>query len=473
MTAELDKKFEALLPAVREAGQEHLFSFWTKLSVESRMRLLEQIATIDFQLVARLYQHLILSESTTHEAILEPAPIITRTHQKSHPRECEEIRQQGEALLRCGQVGALLVAGGQGSRLGFDRPKGVYPIGPVSGKSVFQLHAEKLLARSRRYGAPIPWYIMTSKANDAETRTFFQRHDNFWYPAGDLFFFMQGQMPAIDARGKIIMDAIDNIFLNPDGHGGTIIASGKSGALDDMHRRGLTQIFYFQVDNVLVDICDPLFIGYHVAKNADMSAKACGKRDAYERVGVLGKRGGKYAVIEYSDMSDKDKAARNPDGTLKYSAGSIAIHMFRVEFLRRELQSGKKMPWHIAHKQIPYLDAGGQLIQPQEPNGYKFETFIFDAFADAKSCALMEVDRHVEFSPIKNFSGVDSPETAMRDLCNFYASLLEQAGAYVARNDEGCPQAKVEISPLYADSVEELAKKIPAGLKVEQALYLA
>ncbi len=473
MTAELDEKLEALLPVVREAGQEHLFSFWAELSQESRRRLLDQIAEIDFKLVDRLYHNLILEKRTVHEATLEPAPIISLAHQKKHPRECEEMRQKGEELLRCGKVGALLVAGGQGSRLGFDRPKGVYPIGPVSGKSLFQLHAEKLLARGRRYGAPIPWYIMTSKANDEETRAFFRRHDNFGYPADELFFFVQGMMPAIDSHGKIIMEAADNIFLNPDGHGGTIIASGKSGALDDMHKRGLTEIFYFQVDNVLIDICDPLFIGYHIAKDADMSAKACSKRDAYERVGVLGKKGGKYAVIEYSDMSDKDKAARNADGTLKYNAGSIAIHMFRVDFLTRELQSGKKLPWHLAHKQIPYLDAGGELIQPEESNGYKFETFVFDAFADAKTCVVLEVDRHMEFSPIKNFSGVDSPETAMRDLCNFYARWLEKAGVHVQRDAEGRPNAKLEINPLFANDAEELAQKIPPGLKVEQALYLS
>lgn len=473
MKTELDKTFEALLPVVREAGQEHLFSFWDKLSKESRRQLLQQISEIDFKLVERLYRTLVLSQHAVGETTLEPAPTITLSHQRDNPRECEEMRQRGEELLRRGQVGAILVAGGQGSRLGFDRPKGVYPIGPISGKSLFQMHAEKLLARAQRYGAAIPWYIMTSQANHEETRAFFETHRYFGYATEDVFFFVQGMVPAIDRNGKIIMDAAHNIFMNPDGHGGAIIALGKSGALDDMHKRGLTEAFYFQVDNVLANICDPLFIGYHVAAGADMSAKACRKRDAYERVGVLGKKGGKYAVIEYSDMSNHDKEARNPDGTLKYNAGSIAIHMFRVEFLRRELQAGKKLPWHLAHKQIPYINGNHELIQPEEANGYKFETFIFDALADAKTCVLLEVDRHAEFSPIKNFSGVDSPATAERDLCNFYAAWLEKAGADVTRTADGWPKAKIEISPLYANDAAELAGKVPAGLKVEQALYLA
>ncbi len=473
MKAELDKTFEALLPAAREAGQEHLFYFWDQLSKESRLHLLRQISEIDFKLIERLYRNVVLEKRAVQAAVLEPAPIITLAHQKKHLRECEEMRQRGEEFLRRGQVGAILVAGGQGSRLGFDRPKGVYPVGPVSSKSLFQLHAEKLLARSRRHGGFIPWYIMTSRANDDETRAFFERHNNFGYPARDIFFFVQGTMPAIDDNGKVIMDAVDNIFMNPDGHGGTIIALGKSGALDDMRKRGLAEAFYFQVDNVLVDICDPLFIGYHTAASADMSAKACGKRDAYEKVGVLGKKGGKYAVIEYSDMSDKDKEARNADGTLKYHAGSIGIHMFRVEFLTRELQAGKKLPWHSAHKEISHINASGELVQPDAANGYKFETFVFDALADAKTCVLLEVARQSEFSPIKNFSGVDSPATAERDLCNFYAAWLEKAGVYIEHDAGGRLKAKIEISPLFANDAEELARKIPAGLKVEETLYLA
>lgn len=473
MNGELGKNFEIIRAAVREAGQEHLWAFWDKLSNDSRRKLLQQIAEIDFKLIDRLYRNVIQSQRAAQDAVLAPAPIVTLAHQKAHAEQCEAKRALGKELLRRGQIGAILVAGGQGTRLGFDRPKGVYPIGPVSGKSLFHLHAEKLLARSRRYGAIIPWYVMTSKANDQETRTFFEQHEYFGYPREEIFFFVQGMMPAIDAKGKIIMDAEDNIFMSPNGHGGTILALGKSGALDDMQKRGLTDVFYFQIDNVLIDICDPLFIGYHAEARADMSAKACSKRDAYEKVGVLGKRGGKYAVIEYSDMSTADKEARNPDGTLKYNAGSIAVHMFRVEFLTRELQSGKKLPWHVAHKKIPYLNAAGALLEPEEPNGYKFETFIFDALADAKVCVLMEVDRNTEFSPIKNLNGEDSPATAERDLCNFYAMWLEKAGANIERDATGRPKAKIEISPLYALDAEELTRKIPPGLRVENALYLA
>jgi UDP-N-acetylglucosamine/UDP-N-acetylgalactosamine diphosphorylase len=244
----------------------------------------------------------------------------------------------------------------------------------------------------------------------------------------------------------------------------------SKGAIISMTRSLATE---FGVDNVLVNMCDPLFLGFHVAAGADMSAKVCGKRDPFEKVGVIGKKNGRLAVIEYSDMSDQNKTARNPDGSLKYNAGNLALHMFRTGFIEHELQAGAKLPWHLAHKQIPYLNENGELVQPQEANGYKFETFVFDALGDAKTCVLLEVERHNEFSPIKNFSGVDSPLTAQRDLCQFHAAWLEKAGVKVERDDGGQPLAKIEISPLFALDAEELARKIPPQLHLGATLYLA
>ncbi len=473
MTGDQRPKLEPLLRAARNAGQEHVFRYWEKLSDAARQRLLQQVAMIDFKLLHHLYQHLVLAEPVERATALEPVEMISLRARQAQPESDREMKAHGEELLRRGKVAALLVAGGQGSRLGFDGPKGAYAIGPVSNKSLFQWHAEKLLARSRKYRAAIPWYIMTSVANDEETRTFFEQHHYFGLNPREIFFFVQGMMPALDAQGKIIMAARDHIFMNPDGHGGVLTALGKSGALSDMRKRGIAEIFYFQVDNVLVNMCDPLFIGYHAAAGADMSAKVCSKRDPFEKVGVLGRKNGKLAVIEYSDMSEGDKQQRNPDGTLKYNAGNVALHMFRVGFIEHELEAGAKLPWHLAHKQIPYLNENGDLVQPQEPNGYKFESFVFDALGDAKNCALLEVERHEEFSPIKNFSGIDSPLTAQRDLCHFFAGWLERAGVHVARDHEGWPVAKIEISPLVAMEAEELARKISPQLKIGTEWYLA
>jgi UDP-N-acetylglucosamine/UDP-N-acetylgalactosamine diphosphorylase len=382
-------------------------------------------------------------------------------------------------MLKAGKIAAVLVAGGQASRLGFDKPKGIYPIGPVSNKSLFQLHAEKLSAIARRYRTRIPWYIMTSDTNTSEIRAFFEQHKLFGYPPSDIFFFEQEMMPALDEKGKLILDAPDHIFMNPNGHGGTLTALKKSGALEDMRRRGIEELFYFQVDNVLLQLCDPLFIGYHAAANAEMSAKVCGKRDPYEKVGVIGRlvdpvtgKAGPLKVIEYSDMTDADKEARNPDGALKYNAGSIAIHLFKLDFVAREVWDGTRLPWHVAHKRISYLDENDNLVQPDQPNGYKFETFIFDALSDARRVVLLEVDRRLEFSPIKNAAGEDSPQTARRDLCEFYAGWLEQANVKVPRDEAGHLKARIEISPLFALDAEELVRTIPPNLRVQEELYL-
>jgi UDP-N-acetylglucosamine/UDP-N-acetylgalactosamine diphosphorylase len=470
---------QAVIERVRAAGQQHVLRYWDNLPEEPRQRLLHQLSLIDFDLKARLYREYIAHRKTPEISAMAPAETISLAHQRANPQEIRQMIARGEEMLRAGKIAAVLVAGGQASRLGFDKPKGEYPIGPVSKKSLFQLHAEKLLATARRYGTRIPWYIMTSDTNDGETRAFFEQHDLYGYPPADIFFFEQEMMPALDENGKLILDAPDHIFMNPNGHGGTLTALAKSGALADMRRRGLEEVFYFQVDNVLLQMCDPLFIGYHAAAGADMSAKVCAKRDPHEKVGVIGRvidpatgQPGKLKVVEYSDMSHADKEARLPDGTLKYNAGSIAIHLFKTAFIARESNGGTKLPWHVAHKQIPYLDANGKLIQPDQPNGYKFETFIFDALSDAQRVVLLEVERRFEFSPVKNAAGEDSPQSAQHDWCELHAHWLEQAGAKIPRDAAGRLNARLEISPLFALDAHELAKKISPDLKVRDGLYL-
>jgi len=476
MTEFRDDQQQTLLQLVRDAGQEHVLRHWGKLTERSRRQLLHQIALIDFDLMTKLYREYILIKSSPDSNSLEPAETITLAHQHANPEEVKKMKVRGEEMLRAGKIAAVLVAGGQATRLGFDRPKGEYPIGPVSQKSLFQLHAEKLLALAKRYHTAIPWYIMTSDTNAGETRAFFETNRLFGYSSKDAVFFEQEMIPALDENGKLILDAPDHIFMNPNGHGGTLTALEKSGALADMRRRGIEEIFYFQVDNVLLNMCDPLFIGYHVAANAEMSAKVCAKRDPYEKVGVIGKvmegEKSRLKVIEYSDMSNADKEARRPDGTLKYNAGSIAVHLFKVSFIEREVTGGTKLPWHVAHKQIQYLDENGALIQPEKPNGYKFETFVFDALGEAQRVVLLEVDRRFEFSPVKNARGEDSPQTAQRDLCALYAGWLESAAAQVPRDASGNLKARVEISPLFALDVDELAKKVTPNLQIRDPLYL-
>ncbi len=456
----------------RRAGQGHLFSWWHDLDEAGRRELLLQVHSIDFDLIQDLVASLVLHPPPANPASLEPVPIIPIPRDEQERSRAREAQERGEHVIREGKVAALVVAGGQGTRLGFPGPKGAFPIGPLSGKSLFQFFAERILAARKRYGIPIPWYIMTSKDTHDATCTFFDTHHYFGLPPHDVIFFQQGMLPSVDRNGKIIMEDKGRIFFSPDGHGGTLRALKKSGALADLVDRGIEEISYFQVDNVLVKVLDPVFIGYHRKEAAQMSSKVVRKAYPEEKVGIIGKRAGKLSVIEYSDLSKEDMYARNPDGSLTYWAGSIAIHLLNVGFVETLTRTQVRLPFHKAEKKIPYIDATGVRRIPASPNGFKFESFIFDALQWAQRSVVMEVARAEEFSPVKNAQGVDSPLTAQKDLQELCASWLERAGVSVPRDTDGQLAVRIEISPLYALDAEELAGKLPSGFSFTGDLFL-
>ncbi|MBN1895494.1 UDPGP type 1 family protein, partial [bacterium] len=436
------------------------------LSVSSKKKLADQIRSLDFGQIARFQQLLEKTKSGTKELFhLEPAEIIRLPVTNEQKEANQKAVKTGEEALRKGRVGVFLVAGGQGTRLGFDGPKGCFPIGPISGKSIFQMHAEKILAASRHYGAAIPWTIMTSRANDSGTRDFFEKNRFFGLNPSDVFFVPQRMVPCLDESGLLILDPPDHIAESPNGHGGALLAMGDGGVLEESRKRGVDILSYFQVDNVLIRIIDPLFIGHHILAGSDMSSKMVRKQDPLEKLGHFGLIGGRPHVIEYSDMTEADMSARNPDGSLKYEAGSIGIHLVRTDFVRKELSGGCRLPFHVAHKKIPFLDENGKAVSPEKPNGYKFETFIFDALQDASKPLILEVRREEEFSPVKNREGADSPETARRDLTRMYLKWLEAAGIPVSPEACGSAGAWVEISPLFAmdsDALISRRAEIPA-----------
>jgi len=463
----------ALIDKTMAAGQQHVFRFWDELTPQQRDRLLGQLRQVDFDLMAQLTgKYLRQAGNALASDVLEPADFIALPKTAEEQRQFDLAKQTGEQALRQGRVAAFLVAGGQGSRLGFDGPKGMFPVSPVQSKTLFQLHAEKLRALMQKFDVTIPWYIMTSESNHAASVAFFEQNDYFGLSPEDVMFFMQAMIPALDPEGRFFLEDKDTIFRNPNGHGGSLSALKKNGALDDMARRGIDLVFYFQVDNVLINICDPVFLGFHIQEQAEMSAKIVTKTDPEEKVGVLGKRNGRLGVIEYSDLPTEEMHARNPDGSLKFRAGSIAIHVFNREFIERENAGGLQLPWHLAHKKIPHVNAQGERVDPAEPNGYKFETFVFDALGDARKAVFLEVKREEEFSPVKNAEGTDSVFTAQRDLCDLFARWLHAAGVEVPRDAEGHPAIKIEISPLFALDEAELAAKVDSDLKVHDGLYL-
>jgi len=467
----LDRETEIRTRA-KASGQDHVFAWWPDLDPAERASLLEQVDSIDFPLLESLVEDLIENPNREEAETLEPAPIISIPESEAELRECEIARDHGEALLRAGKVAPLVVAGGQGTRLGFPGPKGAYPIGPVSSKCLFAFFAERILAAQKRYGPTIPWLLMTSPANDVETRKFFEGNDFFGLLPEQVHFFVQGTMPAVDKRGKILLASRHEIARSPDGHGGTLRALDRSKALEILEARGIEEISYFQVDNVLAKVLDPVFIGHHSRAGAEMSSKVVRKGYPEEKVGIIGMRGGKPGVIEYSDMSESDMTARGPDGDLKYWAGSIAIHMIRVAFVRRLENQGILLPFHRADKKVPFIDADGNRIEPDSPNGIKFESFVFDALGYASNPVTLEVRREEEFSPVKNATGVDSPETAKRDLMEIFASWLEEAGVKAPRDEKGSLAARLEISPLYALDRDEAVRKIPPDLEITDDLLL-
>jgi UDP-N-acetylglucosamine/UDP-N-acetylgalactosamine diphosphorylase len=440
---------------LKRHGQEHVLQFWDELSTQKKEALIKQIESIDFSLLNKLIGLTKSDSHTDNPVSLDLAETLSLSERKSKDAEMIE---RGEGLLKKGKVGAFLVAGGQGSRLGFDGPKGVYPITPIKKKSLFQLHAEKILAMSIKYKKVIPWYIMTSIENHDDTVTFFEKNNFFGLDKNDVMFFSQDMLPAVDKKGKLILVDKDKIFMSPNGHGGSLKALWDSGAHADLVKRKIEYLFYFQVDNVLVNICDPAFLGYHWNYKAQMSSKVVRKAFPGEKMGIICKINGKTGVVEYSDLSEEDMYAKDEKGELKYWAGSIAIHFIDTKFIETENKRGFQLPYHLAEKSIPFVDSDGRKINPEEKNGYKFETFVFDALAHCQNSITLEVSRENEFSALKNKKGVDSEETAIRDLNNLYLRWLHKAG--MALSDTSIDDdIMIEISPLFALSEEELLKR--------------
>ena len=469
----MDPEYARLLSRAQDHGQGHIFRWWDELDPTPRARLLSQAAAVDFGQLDRLIaSHVTAPEPEAELGDLEPAEPIPLPTTDAERAEREQATAVGEDAMRAGQVAALVVAGGQGTRLGYDGPKGTFPASPITGKSLFQLHAEKILAARRRYAAAIPWYIMTSEANDAQTRRFFADHRHFGLPPGDVVFFQQGSLPVVDLQGKILLAAKDRLATSANGHGGTLGALRDSGALDDMGQRGIRAISYFQVDNVLIRIADPVFLGFHIARGSDFSSKALAKRDAYEGLGAFCHMDGKLRVVEYSDLPDVHKEAKRSDASLRFEAGSIAIHALNVDFVERMTAGGRGLPYHRARKKVPCIDAEGREVAPEEPNGVKFEMFIFDAIAEARNPVVLMVERAEEFAPIKRAEGEDSPATARDAQIELFARWLEEAGVRVPRGHDGKVDGAIEISPLVAASAAELRERYPHGLHVERQLNL-
>ncbi len=444
---------EALLDAVKKYGQEHVLEYWSKCTPAEQDQLAAQLSTIDLALLQTLSNELVNAKpgpAMDGKTRMEPAPVISLPSSPYEKNEQDVARLAGETALKAGRVGFFLVAGGQGTRLGINGPKGVFEVGPVTHRSLFQIHAEKILALRRKYKAAMPWVIMTSDANDATTKAYFKEKNFFGLGEETVKFCSQENMPAVNKQGKILFAAKSSIALSPNGHGGAIKALSDSGACAWLRQQGVDTLSYFQVDNALVRIGDPVFIGYHLQKKSEMSSKVVRKRDWKEKVGVVGFVNNRLSVIEYSDMSETMAKEEMRDGSLLWWAGSIAIHVLDLGFIERLNQGGFKLPFHRAEKAVPCVNVDGTPVaaKPGEKNGIKFETFIFDALPMAKGSITLETDRAIDFAPVKNAEGEDSPASCKAMMISLYARWLDQAGKKVPRKADGIPDLNIEISPL-------------------------
>ncbi len=442
--------------------------FWDRLSESRQAALAAQLSRIDLAEIARLYAG--RGDVEDFSRLLERIEPLASIRLADRAAVLSEASRVGLDALRAGRAAALVVAGGQGTRLGFAHPKGLFPIGPLSRRTLFQIHVEKVLATARRCGAGIPLLVMTSPATDAETREFFSQNNRFGLPAEDLFVFCQGTMPAVSAAdGRLLLDAPDHVAESPDGHGGMPAALARSGGFDLLQRRGVEYILYFQVDNPLAAVLEPWFLGMHLMHRSEMSSQVVAKHSPDDRVGNVVSVGGRLHVVEYSDLPNEFARRRTADGSLMIWAGSIAVHVINVDLLRQSVEGERVLPFHLARKRVPYLDDDGRRVEPSEPNAIKFERFIFDLMPQANNGLVVEVDPAEAFAPLKNAPGAttDTPEWVRRRIVELHRRWLAAAGVETGASTE------VEISPLWALDADEAAGKLPRGTKIERHTYFS
>ncbi len=405
---------EKLEEKLKEYHQEHLLLYYDKLDNKGKEALAAQIEKVDLNISALIHK----DNGLAGEGIIEP---LSGMERKEINARRDEFEAAGIQAIQEKKVGAVLLAGGQGSRLGCDGPKGKVDIGVTKTLYIFELLFQNALQVVEKTGAWIPFYIMTSDKTHEETIEFLKENQYFGYQEDYITFFMQEMTPSVDYEGKLLMEAPDRLSLSPNGNGGWFSSMVKAGLLEDVQSRGIEWLNVFAVDNVLQRIADPVFVGATILTGKDSGAKVVKKAEPAERVGVLCKKDGKPSIVEYYEMTPEMLHERTPEGELSYSYGVILNYLFKLDKLIHILNTN--LPIHVAEKKIPYVTPDGEYIHPSEPNGYKFEELVLDMIPLFEDCLPFEVVREEEFAPIKNASGADSPDSA-RELLKLNGIVL-------------------------------------------------
>ncbi|MBN2271963.1 MAG: UDPGP type 1 family protein [Sedimentisphaerales bacterium] len=462
---------------LRKHSQSHLLAFWADLKADQRNSLLTQLDAMDWPGIdAWVAKYVKKAASGGIPRELTPPEFYPALPTGARQRDkYAEALKMGKKLISAGKVAAFVVAGGQGTRLGFPGPKGDLPISPIEKKTLFRIFAETITAVSDRYGTTCPWYVMTSPLNHDDTVEIFRKNGYYGLDSDNIFLFQQGTLPNFGFDGRILLAEKGKIAASPDGHGGSLKALYESGAIEDMKRRGIEYISYWQVDNPLINIFDPLFTGLHALDGAEMSSKTVIKTGPFEKVGNFCIANGRLTVIEYSDLPDDLAQKENPDGSLVFRLGSIAIHIISTAFVEKLNDKGFSLPIHRAVKKIPYIDSKGNPIKPDKPNGVKLETFVFDALPLAANSIILETIRKEEFAPTKNATGTDSIETSRQMMIDRAADWLESAHVEIPRKADGSLDCTLEIAPSFAIYKEDIAEKLDQIPKIHSGdkTYLA
>ena len=411
----MDENLETIRKTLKKYSQEHLLNGYERLDDVKKKQLLDQIKTTDFELINNLYNNTKKKTETSNDTI-SPIEFLDKEKLNGYYRSFQET---GEKAIRAGKLATVTMAGGQGTRLGHNGPKGTFDIGLESHKSLFELLSDSLKGQGKKYGVTIPWFIMTSEENDKETIEFFAKHRYFGYEKDkNIFFFKQGELPMVDTEGKILIGEDGLIKEAADGHGGIYEALVKNGMTKKMRELGVEWIFIGGVDNCLVKMVDPLLMGIAIQKQVTAAGKSVVKANPQEKVGVFCKKNGRPSVIEYTEIPEEMANATDERGELIYGESHILCNLFNINAVER--MGNKPLPYHSAFKKATYIDKDGNKIVPDAPNAYKFEAFLFDAFGELDDMAILRVKREEEFAPVKNASGIDSPETARELYRKFY-----------------------------------------------------
>ncbi len=401
---------ENYINKLKKYGQEHIIKIMEKFNEEEKKKIIEQIENMDMDNIKKLYEDLTKNETIKEKNI---EPICALKKNKLSNEELSIIDNLGVEIINSGKFAVATMSGGQGTRLGFSRPKGIFKIDvDPKPKYLFEIVCDTLKRANNKYNVVIPWYIMTSPDNNDEIVEFFEENNYFDYPKDRVMFFKQGQMPLIDENGKLLIGENKLIKEASDGNGGIFKSMKIHGCLDDMKKRGVQWVFIGSIDNILLKMADPTLIGLAEQRGVDIATKSVIKNGPKERVGVICKKDGKVGVIEYSELPEELAEAVDDEGDLIYGESHIMCNLFSINILDK--LANANLPYHKAHKKNSYMNENAEIVKPEEPNSYKFETFIFDSFNYVDEIAILRGVREIDFAPIKNKEGVDSPETAKK-----------------------------------------------------------